>query len=343
MTLIQVDNLYKEFKRQKRKDGFWQLMKSLVYREYEMKTAVENISFQIDRGEIVGYIGPNGAGKSTTIKMMVGILVPTSGQVLVNGLVPYQNRIENARKIGAVFGQKSQLWWDTPVIESLRLTRYMYDIPEDRFHQNMKLFDQVLGLDEFKTVAVRSLSLGQRMRADLCAALLHDPDILYLDEPTIGLDVVVKERIREFIKEINRQRGTTVILTTHDMSDIEKLCSRVMVVDQGKLMYDGNLSTLKHDFGNMESMELETTEPFITEQSLVHMGVSVNAGEDNKTLLTYDKNEINSSAIMKWLMERYTVTDFKVKETEIEAIIRNLYGQFEQVKSKRQEQEVSLV
>ncbi|RXZ81038.1 ATP-binding cassette domain-containing protein [Paenibacillaceae bacterium] len=337
MPLIQVGNLRKEFKRQKRKDGFWPLMKSLVYREYEQKVAVEDISFSIDKGEIVGYIGPNGAGKSTTIKMMVGILVPTSGDVRVNGLVPFENRIENARRIGAVFGQKSQLWWDTPVIESLRLTKYMYDIPEDRYLQNMALFGDILGLDEFKNVAVRSLSLGQRMRADLCAALLHDPEIVYLDEPTIGLDVVVKERIREFIREINRERGTTVILTTHDMSDIEKLCSRVMVVDHGRLMYDGNLHMLKNDYGNMETMELDTEEDFVMDDALLRMGISFSRTEDARNQLVYDKKNINSSAVIKWIMDRYSVRDFKVKETEIEEIIRNLYAGFSQEERQRQE------
>lgn len=337
MPLIQVEHLRKEFKRQKRKDGFWPLMKSLVYREYEQKVAVEDISFTIDQGEIVGYIGPNGAGKSTTIKMMVGILVPTGGEVRVNGLIPFENRIQNARRIGAVFGQKSQLWWDTPVIESLRLTKYMYDIPEDRYVQNMALFSDILGLDEFKNVAVRSLSLGQRMRADLCAALLHDPQIVYLDEPTIGLDVVVKERIREFIRQINRERGTTVILTTHDMADIEKLCSRVMVVDHGRLMYDGNLHTLKNDYGNMETMELDTEEEFVMDDALVRMGISFSRTEDARTQLLYDKNSINSSAVIKWIMERYSVRDFKVKETEIEEIIRNLYAGFSQTEPARQE------
>ncbi|MFF2480332.1 ATP-binding cassette domain-containing protein [Paenibacillus sp. NPDC058071] len=338
MALIQVENLRKEFKRQKRKDGFWPLMKSLVYREYEQKIAVEGISFTIGEGEIVGYIGPNGAGKSTTIKMMAGILVPTSGVVRVNGLVPFENRIENARRIGAVFGQKSQLWWDTPVIESLKLTKYMYDIPEDRFAQNMAMFSDILGLDEFKNVAVRALSLGQRMRADLCAALLHDPAIVYLDEPTIGLDVVVKERIREFIREINRDRGTTVILTTHDMADIEKLCSRVMVVDHGKLMYDGNLQTLKNDYGNMETMVVDTVENFVMDEALQDMGVAYSQTEDARNQLIYDKNKMNSSSIIKWIMERYTVRDFNVKETEIEEIIRKLYAGFSQEeKIERQE------
>ncbi|WP_338044864.1 ABC transporter ATP-binding protein [Paenibacillus lignilyticus] len=203
MAVIQVEKLRKEFKRNKSREGLWNNVKGLVYREYETKTAVDDISFTIDKGEIVGYIGPNGAGKSTSIKMLVGILVPTSGRVIVNGIEPYKNRELNAMRIGAVFGQKTQLWWDTPVIDSLRLMRYLYDIPTARFNENMERFTDILGLDEFKHVAVRQLSLGQRMRADLCAALLHDPDIIYLDEPTIGLDVVVKEKIRNFILEIN--------------------------------------------------------------------------------------------------------------------------------------------
>jgi ABC-2 type transport system ATP-binding protein len=326
LALIRVENLKKDYKRQKRKDGFLGTVKGLIKREYEYKTAVDDLSFEIGRGEIVGYIGPNGAGKSTTIKMLVGILVPTSGIVTVNGMEPYKNRVENARRIGAVFGQKTQLWWDTPVMESLKLTKYMYEIPDKLFQANMTLFTDILGLEEFKNVAVRQLSLGQRMRADLCVALLHNPDILYLDEPTIGLDVVVKERIRSFIQTINRERETTVILTTHDMSDIEKLCNRVMVIDQGRLMYDGNIDRLKNDYGSTEIMELETEEGMASSIELLHMGVQHVQSEGNKTKLTYDRKVVNSSVLIKWIMNRYTVKDFVVKETDIEAIIRKMYN-----------------
>jgi len=325
MPLIKVENLVKDFKRQKRKEGFWGAVQGLVHREYEIKTAVDHINFEVDKGEIVGYIGPNGAGKSTTIKMLVGILVPSSGHIKVNGLEPYKNRIENAKRIGVVFGQRTQLWWDTPVSESFNLMKYMFKIPEDTYRANLKLFSEILGLDEFINVAVRQLSLGQRMRADLCAALLHNPEILYLDEPTIGLDVVVKENIREFIKEINQRTQTTVILTTHDMSDIEKLCSRVMVIDQGRIMYDGALDNLKNIYGTEEVLTVEV-EGFIKEMNgLKNLGVSDVNIEGNKAIVKYDKKSINSTRLIGWLMERYTLKDFLVKETEIEEVIRKMY------------------
>lgn len=324
MSLIRVENLKKEFKRQKRKEGFIAGMKGLFYREYENMTAVDDLSFEIGKGEIVGYIGPNGAGKSTSIKMLVGVLVPTSGSITIGGIVPHKNRIKYAHKIGVVFGQRSQLWWDTPVIESLNLLKYMYEIPEKQFRDNMALFSDILDLKEFKDVAVRQLSLGQRMRADLCAALLHNPEILYLDEPTIGLDVVVKEKIRSFIQEINRERNTTVILTTHDMSDIEKLCSRVMVIDHGKIMYDGQLEQLKSNYGSEEMMELETVGTINLEE-LQELEISHYKIEGNKLNLFYDKRKTNSSYLIKWIMDRYQVIDFVVKGTEIEEIIRMMY------------------
>jgi ABC-2 type transport system ATP-binding protein len=324
MSLIRVENLKKEFKRQKRKQGFIEGVKGLIYREYENMTAVDDISFEIGKGEIVGYIGPNGAGKSTTIKMLVGVLVPTSGSISIGGIVPHKNRIKYAHKIGVVFGQRSQLWWDTPVIESLNLLKYMYEIPDKQFRDNLALFSDILDLKEFKDVAVRQLSLGQRMRADLCAALLHNPEILYLDEPTIGLDVVVKEKIRSFIREINRERNTTVILTTHDMSDIEKLCSRVMVIDHGNIMYDGQLEQLKSNYGSEEMMELETAGTINLEE-LQALQISQYTIEGNKLCLIYDKRKTNSSYLIKWIMDRYQVIDFVVKETEIEEIIRLMY------------------
>lgn len=226
MAFIRVDRLSKQYKRQVRSEGLGGAIKDLFNRKYDTKTAVDQISFAIEKGEVVGYIGPNGAGKSTTIKMLSGILVPSSGIVEVGGIVPYKQRKQYTRNIGVVFGQRTQLWWDIPVSESFRMMKYMYKISDKQFDQNMEMFTDILDIQSFMHTAVRQLSLGQRMRADLCAALLHNPDILYLDEPTIGLDVVVKEKIRDFIKEVNKERQTTVILTTHDMSDIEKLCYR---------------------------------------------------------------------------------------------------------------------
>lgn len=325
MPIIKVENLRKHFKRQKRKKGFRGALESLFSRKYEIIKAVESISFEIEKGEIIGYIGPNGAGKSTTIKMLVGILVPTSGSVLVNGLVPHENRIENARRMGVVFGQRTQLWWDIPVSESFNLIRHMYDIPGSQYRDNLKLFSRVLGIDEFINAPVRQLSLGQKMRADLCMAFLHNPDILYLDEPTIGLDVVVKENVREFIRNINQDRGTTIILATHDMSDIEKLSSRVMVIDHGRIMYDGSLNKLKTEYGSEELLTVEAQSSISGINELKSFDLIECETDENRLTVKYDRRKTSSSVILKWLMDRNEIKDFLVKETEIEEVIRKMY------------------
>ncbi len=325
IPLISVENVTKSFRRQKRKEGLWGAVHGLFSRQYETITAVDDVSFEIGRGEVVGYIGPNGAGKSTTIKMLVGILVPTSGNILVGGLVPHENRIENAGRMGVVFGQRTQLWWDIPVSESFSLMRHMYKIPPERFRENMELFSEILGLDEFINTPVRQLSLGQRMRADICAALLHNPAILYLDEPTIGLDVVVKENMRDFIKEINQERNTTVILTTHDMSDVEKLCSRVMVIDSGSIMYDGNMQQLKERYGTDETLDIETEEPVSDLDDLYGLGVSEFRQDGSKISIRYNRTRVNSTTVIGWVMERHRVRDFVVRETEIDEVIRRMY------------------
>lgn len=328
MSIIKVGSLTKEFRRQKRKKGFRGAVQSLFSRKYEIITAVNDVSFEIEKGEIIGYIGPNGAGKSTTIKMLVGILVPTSGSAEVNGLVPYENRIENAKRMGVVFGQRTQLWWDIPVSESFNLIRYMYNISDAQYHANLKLFSKILGIDEFINAPVRQLSLGQKMRADLCMAFLHNPDILYLDEPTIGLDVVAKENIREFIRSINRERSTTIMLTTHDMSDIEKLCPRVMVIDHGKIMYDGSLDRLKDSYGSEEVLTVETESIISSVDGLKNLGVLECQNEGNRLLVRYDRRKTSSSVILEWLMNRHKIKDFVVRETEIEAVIRKMYKSF---------------
>ncbi len=325
MSIIMVESLTKHFKRQKRKKGFSGALESLFSRKYEIIKAVDSISFEIEKGEIIGYIGPNGAGKSTTIKMLVGILVPTSGSVEVNGLVPHENRIENARRMGVIFGQRTQLWWDIPVSESLNLMRYMYDIPEAQYRDNLKLFSRILGIDEFINAPVRQLSLGQKMRADLCMAFLHNPDILYLDEPTIGLDVVVKENVREFIRSINRDRGTSIILATHDMSDIEKLCPRVMVIDHGKIMYDGSLDKLRSKYGSEELLTVEAEGPVSGVDDLRCFDILECETDGSKLAVRYDRRKISSSTILKWLMDRNKIKDFVVQETEIEEVIRKMY------------------
>ncbi len=241
--MIHCSNLTKDYKSFK-KTGWLKLRRS---KSAEVFRAVDNITFDIGAGEVVGYIGPNGAGKSTTIKMMCGILTPTSGELTVNGLVPYKNRQKNARQIGVIFGQKSQLWWDLPITSSLKLYQKMYEIPDDVYHERYMQLCDMLELDEFADRPVRTLSLGQRMRGELAAAVLHRPPVLILDEPTIGMDVVVKERIRAFLKALNSAYGTTILLTTHDMTDIEKVCARAIMINKGKKLFDGTLEALRQN------------------------------------------------------------------------------------------------
>ena len=247
--IITVHELRKHFKVNKHHRGGMGALRNLFTRETQLVRAVDGISFDVNAGELVGYLGPNGAGKSTTLKMLTGLLVPTSGELRANGHVPWRERKTYVARIGAVFGQRSTLWWDLPVIESLDLLQHIYRVEAQRFKRNLDEFIELLEMQPFINTPVRSLSLGQRMRADLCAALMHNPDLLFLDEPTIGLDVVAKERMRQFIRHVNRERGTTVLLTTHDLSDVEKLCERVIIIDHGKLLYDGALSTLRDRFG----------------------------------------------------------------------------------------------
>lgn len=249
MAIIEANNLVKTYKTIEKEDGLLGYFKNLVKPKYNEFTAVNKINFNIEEGELVGYIGENGAGKSTTIKMLTGLLTPTSGSVLVNGIVPNEKRIQNNKNIGAVFGQKTQLWWDLPVIESFRLIRQMYKIPEGEYRKNLKKFTEILELDDLLEKQVKNLSLGQKMRCEIAATFLHDPKIVYLDEPTIGLDVLVKENIRKFIKDINKEKNTTVILTTHDLKDIEDVCNRIILLDKGQIIYDGEKQKFKDTYG----------------------------------------------------------------------------------------------
>jgi ABC-2 type transport system ATP-binding protein len=325
MAVIKVKDLYKEYRQRKGKEGLTGAIKDLFHREYRTIKAVDGISFSIEKGEIIGYIGPNGAGKSTTIKMLIGILVPTKGKIDVNGIEPYKHREVNAKRIGVVFGQRTRLWWDIPVSETLSLMRYIYDVPEKQYLENLKTFSDILGLDKFIHTPVRQLSLGQRMRADMACALLHNPDILYLDEPTIGLDVVVKERIREFILEVNKKRNTTVILATHDMSDIERLSSRVMVINSGKLMYDGELDALKRKYGTEEMVVAELLGQIEDTTELYQLGVDEVKYLDGKITIKYDSAKINLSAVVRWLMDKVDTKDISIKVTPIEDVIRRMY------------------
>ena len=253
MAQIELENVEKTFV-VRRKRG-------RVLRERTVVQAVAGISFEIEAGTVAGYIGPNGAGKSTTVKMLTGILVPSSGRISVAGLEPSRQRIQLARRIGVMFGQRMQLWWDLPLADSFELLRHIYKVPEERHRENLARFRELLDLDDFLQVPVRQLSLGQRVRGELTAAMLHDPEIVLLDEPTIGLDVVAKERVREFLTEINSERGVTVLLTTHDLDDIERLCSRLLVIDHGRLIYDGDLDALKQRYGGERVLVVDLEQP----------------------------------------------------------------------------------
>ena len=327
--MIEVKNLKKEFKMNKKYPGFKGAIKSFFSREYITKTAVDNINFTINDGEIVGYIGANGAGKSTTIKMMTGILTPTSGKVLVNGKVPYEDRQENAKDIGVVFGQKTQLWWDLPLSETFSLLKNIYEVDEKDFTDRMKFLNEVLELEPFMLSPVRTLSLGQRMRADLAAAFIHNPKVIYLDEPTIGLDVVVKDNVRKAIKKINEDFGTTIILTTHDLNDIEELCNRIIIIDSGKLIYDGGLNEIKERYGYITNIEMQMKQKinldkleFIKELDRENIKLDV---KENKLMITFNKNNVSGTDIIGRIMAKFDVVDFTVNETRVEEIVKKIY------------------
>jgi len=318
MPLIRAVHLSKHFRVYTHRSA----LRNLFSPSYNLVRAVEDVCFQIERGELVGYIGPNGAGKSTTIKMLTGILVPTSGQVVVDGRVPHRQRKEHVRRIGVVFGQRTNLWWDLPTIESFDLLRHVYRIPADRYRANLDLFCELLDLEGFLNTPVRTLSLGQRMRADLAAALLHEPHILFLDEPTIGLDVVAKQRIRAFIRRLNRERGTTIILTTHDLGDVEKLCDRVLMIDHGRLIYDGDLEFLRRRFGYSRVLRVELAEDY---EEVGLPGADLRYRDGRRVFYRFDTNAVSASQLIQRLTERYRVADIAVREAEIEEIVGRIY------------------
>ena len=325
MALIEVEDLRKTFQVAARRSGRFAALRTLLARDYRSIPAVDGVSFHIDAGELVGYLGPNGAGKSTTLKMLTGILVPTSGHLLVDGRVPYRQRVEHARGIGVVFGQRTQLWWDLPTIESFELLRHVYRISLPRWRENLETFTELLELGPFLETPVRQLSLGQRMRADLAAALLHDPAIVFLDEPTIGLDVVARDRIRQFLIEVNRERRVTIILTTHDLGDVERLCRRVVLIDHGRVIYDGDLDTLRERFGRWRMLVVDLDgEPLAPDIGDL-AGVSIVRAEGPRIWLRFDRRMITAAALIAAIAARASVRDLTVEEPEIEAIVRDIY------------------
>ena len=283
--------------------------------------AVAGISFRVERGELLGYLGPNGAGKSTTVKMLTGILVPTSGHVRVAGLEPSRQRIQLARRIGAMFGQRVQLWWDLPLLDSFELLRHIYRVPAERYRASLARFREVLELDPFLSTPVRQLSLGQRIRGELTAAMLHEPELLFLDEPTIGLDVVAKQRVREFLADANRERGVTVLLTTHDLGDIERLCSRLLVIDHGRLIWDGGIDDLRARYGGERTLIVDLEEPA---PPLAVDGARVERVDGPRQWLRFRGSAAELTARVA---ARARLVDLQVAEPDIEEIVRRIYSE----------------
>src|SRR5947209_6062705 len=334
-AIIEAERLSKTFRGARRRQGLLGSLRSVVDPEVRSVQSVHNLSLRVERGEMIGLVGPNGAGKSTTIKMLTGILVPSSGEMHVAGLNPLRQRRELAQRIGVVFGQRSQLWWDLPLIDSLRLLRHLYRVPEARHSANLAQLRSMLNLDEFIDTPVRQLSLGQRMRGDLAAALLHDPELLYLDEPTIGLDVVAKARIREFLLKINAERGVTVLLTTHDMDDVEMLCPRMLIIDHGRKLYDGAVSEIRERFGG-ERMLIAALDP-VELAAMPHdgqgqpvlgtlpAGVRLVRAEGPRIWLSFSRDAMPAHELVTWLDTRYRLRDITFQEPEIEDVIRRIY------------------
>lgn len=325
--MIEVRNLVKEFKTPVVREGNFSGIRTLFSRDYRLKEAVRGISFQVERGEFVGYIGPNGAGKSTTIKMLTGILHPTSGEVTVGGWNPHRERRKAVRQLGVVFGQRSQLWWDLPVIDSYDILAQMYDVSPADKNRRLRQFAELLDLHEFWTTPVRKLSLGQRMRADLAAAMLHDPELLFLDEPTIGLDVHAKRNIRQFLRKLNKDFGKTILLTTHDMDDIEQLCSRVMVINHGKLTYDGTIRSLRDEIGLPTLIRVKFRESMripdeFTRAELSSHSFHVSSVEENTVIIEANRQEVSTMEIIKELGTWGEIDDVAMEEPEFEEVIR---------------------
>jgi ABC-2 type transport system ATP-binding protein len=326
--LIRVHDLSKHFRTFHRREGVWGGIQNLFIRDYRTVEAVNRVGFTIERGEMVGYIGPNGAGKSTTIKMLTGILVPTSGEMLSNGFVPYKQRRQYVKTIGVVFGQRTQLWWDIAVIESFKLLRRIYDVPQKDFDARMEHFNQILGIQDYLYTPVRKLSLGERMRCDLAAALLHNPPILFLDEPTIGLDVVAKDHIRQFLHAINREFHTTVLLTTHDMDDIEELCRRIMIIDHGRLLYDGPLELLKQKLLRTKQIKfvLKDRAQVGGVEIFSRDGLDIDQVDELTYRIRFDRTSISTADLIRRILATVEVRDLLIEDEAIEEIVKRIYA-----------------
>lgn len=331
--MIKVNNLRKEFKKTIKSPGLMGSIKSLFHPHTEKVVAVNDISFEVPKGEILGFIGPNGAGKSTVIKMLTGILTPTAGSCTINGKNPTENRKSYVKEIGVVFGQRTQLWWDLPLRETYSVLKEIYEIPDDRYHKQMAFLNEVLDLDSFITSPVRTLSLGQRMRADIAASLLHNPKVLFLDEPTIGLDVVVKDNIRKAIEYINQEEKTTVILTTHDLADIELLSNHIVMIDKGANVFDGTISDLKSKYGQIRELHFETNTENVSEvlsykQHFGFVDDDISIKEEGGIVnVRFNCAVVPVSEMLAYTLQKVNISDISVKDADIEEIIRRLYKQ----------------
>lgn len=327
--IIEIKNVSKEFKVLNRHEGLKGSFKDLFSRDYKIVHAVDNISMCISQGEIVGYLGPNGAGKSTTIKMMTGVLEPTSGEILVNGNVPYRDRAKNAQDIGVVFGQRSQLWWSLPLVESFKLLKDIYQIPDDNYNSIMKLYKSLVDIEPLLHKPVRQMSLGQRTLSDILAAFLHDPKIVFLDEPTIGLDVSMKSRIRALIHALNKEKNTTVILTTHDMGDVDALCRRIVIIDKGKMLYDNDISHLKGFFGSYRTLKIRPSGD-IKEQTgklkneLGRFSAAVSADDEWISVLV-NEEKAKVMEVLGEIQKSHDIRDMKLEEISTEDVIKKIY------------------
>jgi ABC-2 type transport system ATP-binding protein len=337
---IEVRGLTKVFRVFRRRPGIRGAVVNLFKREYEKVRAVDGISFTIEPGELIGYIGPNGAGKSTTIKMLCGIIRPTEGSCRVLGRDPHRQRVANAREIGVMFGQRSQLWWDIAVSESYRLLEKIYEVPREEFRKNLDLFIEVLELEKLLSLPVRKLSLGQRVRCELAGTLLHNPRVVYLDEPTIGLDVSVKQRIREFLLRVASERRTTVMLTTHDLSDIERLAKRIIIIDRGKIIYDGPLAQFKRTFGRRRVVHLDVEGEAALEPAELASALDVPPGAvtvrngEGRLSVGFDPRATTAKEVIAACLERLTVRDLTITEPAIETIVRRIYEGKLQIKDQ---------
>jgi ABC-2 type transport system ATP-binding protein len=323
-AIIKVENLTRHFAMSEGRSGFGGSILNLFSRRHYIKTAIDNISFNVGEGEFVGYVGENGAGKSTTIKILTGILTPTSGRAEVAGIVPYERRSDNAKNIGVVFGQRTQLWWDLPARESFDLLRSIYKIDDATFRKNFDELSEALELAPLLSVPVRKLSLGQRMRCDIAAALLHGPRALFLDEPTIGLDVIAKDQVRKFLRRANKENGATIILTTHDMDDIEALCERIIILDEGKVAYDGSTEKLKDDFAREKLLEVELSDASPELPALPK--VEVTRREGNRVWLKFSQDDVTAQEVISRILGACSVNDISIHEPKVGDIVRKIYS-----------------